>query len=496
MNSIAKTGLPTAPSILPTPTVQNSFTTPEGTSLQSTSPGLNTSNLDMAIHPTSSGGISFPAAHAASFGTAVTTSGAQTPSPDLSQFVTSSQQTPNGGTIGVDGSGQPVGYNASANFNIDTSSAVPSSALGSGYTANDLSQKHSQYQDYVQGLAQAQGYSPEYIQALQATQQAQTAGAQLNLNQNLINSNQQTGAGFTGFSTDQATTRTGQEQAQNSLNQGVNQIAQLSANQALQVQALVRSGNIAAAQALVQASQPVGVSPGTSLVSPTNGQEVYSGLGGLTAVNSLNQANSLQQAHPDANIPPYDPSTMTPQSYQQLAMQAVASSPSFQSSTPEGQANISSLVTQQAYADVTNRAYQTATSNLGTLQTFMQQHNLNDSQVPIINQINNGIKNNLIDPGAVAAYQSSLAGLRAEYAQVLSRGGTVTDTERNAAETLIPDNLSPAQLATVTKQLTLEGTNAITEANSQVKAIQARLDGSSNATSQSSSNSTSSSGWY
>lgn len=478
----------------------------------------NTPNITGSVNPTLSGGFYFDPSQVSGFNkkspltlTDKGTSNSDTSSPsDLSQYVNSSFTTPNGGKIVTSGGagGKVSGYTSPTGYSIDTSGSIPSSSLNSNTGTGDVMKQHSQYQDYVQGLAQAQGYSPEYISALQSQQQAQGQSAQLQfagagygVNSANINANAATGAGgFSGLSQQQASAVTGQQQALNTQGQSQNtyalaqnSIQQLSANQQMQVQALIRSGNISAAESLVQASQPVGVSPGTSLVSPLNGQQSYSGLGGLQGVNAINQYNSLQQQHPDANIPAYNDS-LSPAENQQLAMKAVATSPSFQSSTPEGQANISSLVQQQGYADTTNRAYQTATSNLGTLNTFMQQTGINSSDVPIINQIQNKIKAGLLAPGVVAAYQSSIAGLRAEYAQVLSRGGSVTDTERKSADTLIPDNLSPKQLATVTKQLSLEGTNAINEANSQVQSIKNRLSGSNN--SSSSNGGGSSTGWY
>lgn len=139
-------------------------------------------------------------------------------------------------------------------------------------------------------------------------------------------------------------------------------------------------------------------------------------------------------------------------------------------------ADAASLKTQQAYLDTTNRAYQTATQNFTVLQNFMQQYGLNQSNVPLINQLQNKIKAGVADPGAVAAFNSQLAGLRAEYAQVLSRGGEVTDSSRASAASLIPDDLSPAQLATIEQQLNLEAGNAISESQSQINTIQGRIN--------------------
>lgn len=461
-----------------------------------------------SVLPTQSGGFSFNPQSAPFFSTPAKTSTPSIPSAprgSLSDYLSNTTTSPNGGKLTTSGDGTPSNFNPNNGFQIGTQGSVPSSALTNNTSPNDLTQSHNQYMDYVQALAKAQGYSPEYVNALQQQQQAQLQSAGLNYNQaqygansSNINALSATGAGvFSGLGQGQSQAVTGQQQAlntqgqaQNTLQQAQNSIQQLSANQQMQVQALIRSGNISAAQSLVQASQPVGVSPGTSLVSPLGGQQIYSGLGGLTGVNALNQANSLQASHPDANIPSYDPNTMTPQEYQQMAMKAVAASPSFQSSTPEGQANISSLVSQQAYLDTTTRSYQTATSNLGTLQTFMQQNNLNQASVPIINQIANKFKGQTNEAGVVDAFKSSIAGLRAEYAQVLSRGGQVTDSERNAANTLIPDDLNPSQLATVTKQLSLEGQNAINEAQAQVNKIKNRLGGNTGTTGGTST------GWY
>lgn len=442
-----------------------------------------------SIAPTSSGGIAFDPSHASGFNTPfkVTSASNGTQSstqPDLNSFINNSYQTPNGGTINTKGDGSIAGFQPANGFNIDTSGATPSSALSSNTSSNDIQQKHSQYQDYVNGLAQAQGYSPEYIQALQQQQKTQLEGANYNLNAAALNSNFYTGNNLPGDTLNYAQGATAKAQAQNTLGQAQNSIQQLSANQQMEVQALMRSGNIAAAQSLVQAYQPVSVSPGNSLVSPGNGQQVYNGVGGLVGVNSINSVNSLGNQYPDAGILPTDSLD--------VARQKVSSSPSFQGNTPTGKSDIASLTTQQSYLDTTTRAYQTATSNLGTLQTFMQQNGINDANVPIINQIQNKIKGKVLDPGVVAAFTSSLEGLRAEYAQVLSRGGSVTDTERKTANALIPDNLNPQQLKTVTNQLSLEGQNAVNESQKQVDTIKGRLSGQT----QSSPSSSSDNGWY
>lgn len=151
-----------------------------------------------------------------------------------------------------------------------------------------------------------------------------------------------------------------------------------------------------------------------------------------------------------------------------------------------------SLKTQQAYEDSTSRAFNTANANLTQLVQYMGTAGVNaGSTVPIINELQNKMKAGLTDPGTIAAYQAALAGLRAEYAQVLSRGGEVTEGQRAQANSLIPDNLTAAQLQQVTDRLKVEGNNAITEAHAKVVEIQKRIGSNPGGSSSSSSNSSS-----
>jgi hypothetical protein len=156
-------------------------------------------------------------------------------------------------------------------------------------------------------------------------------------------------------------------------------------------------------------------------------------------------------------------------------------------------ADTNSLKTQQLYADSTSRAFNTANANLTQLVSFMTSSGINaGSTVPMINELQNKVKAGLTDPGTIAAFNAALAGLRAEYAQVLSRGGEVTEGQRAQAASLIPDNLSAAQLQQVTDRLKIEGNNAITEANAKVKDIQNRLKSNPGGSSGSGSSSSSS----
>ena len=135
----------------------------------------------------------------------------------------------------------------------------------------------------------------------------------------------------------------------------------------------------------------------------------------------------------------------------------------------------SSLAGQQKYLDTTQRAFNTANDTLDSLQTYMQQNNINPSQFPDYNNFTNFLKARGMDPGAAGGYNAQIATLRSEYAQVLSRGGQVTDNARNEAAKLIPDGLSPAQLAKVAAQVKIDGTNVVRDAQQQVGKVSAQI---------------------
>lgn len=445
--------------------------------------GVNTAFAPKSIQPSSNGGTVI---HPSLTSNALNPTTSQTPSlptqqKTLADFINKTTPTSGGGSITTQG-GNVTGYNPAPQFSIDTNN-INSGHLIQNTTMGDINSRHQSLQDYVNAVAQANGYSPEYINAYQQQQQAQLGQAQLGLNSAQLNSNLYTGNNLPGDTMQYAQGATAKAQAQNTLEQSQNAIQQLAANQALNTAQLQRTGNITAAQAQLQ-------------YSPT----------ATTQQNAIAQYNSLQQQYPGANLPPINPNGDLYQQLQNAHAQIASSAPyqaEFQqtyttpggglgtysklnpsgggseivsgSQAAAGSADAQSLGQQQNYLDTTTRAYQTATSNLGTLQQFMQDNGLNNANLPIINQIENKVKAKALDPGVVAAFQSSIQGLRAEYSQVLARGGARSVETDNAAASLIPDNLSPAQLATVTKQLSLEGQNAIKESQSQVNTIKSRL---------------------
>lgn len=399
--------------------------------------------------------------------------------------------TSSGGYVATDGSG-----NATANpkFSIDTSGAIPSSVFGSSYSANDVSSTHKTYADYVNGLAQAQQYSPGYIAALQGVQANKLQGAALT-------SDFYTGNNLPGDTVGYAQGLTTKEQA-------LNDIKGLGAQQALDVQTLLRNGNIAAAQALVQGNAPQSVSPGSSLVTPTTGDQVYSGLGGYQAVQAIQTVNNLAQTYPDAGIQPTD----TLQTAQQKAAQA----PSFASrqlvqvtlpgggiefvnknqmqTNPDGSFSVvsSGQATTQSAASTaikqltqqkadTVAAIATADQNFPLLLSAAKAAGVNNN-APLFNQLQQAFARKAINSASLAALNTLIPSIQTEYSRIIARGGTVDDNTRKNAASIVDGTYSLKQLQAVYNTLKAESANVIGGYDTSINQLQGQLGGGSTGT--------------
>ena len=213
-------------------------------------------------------------------------------------------------------------------------------------------------------------------------------------------------------------------------------------------------------------NKPTAVAFGTSLVNPSTGKTTFGGNGAGSAMDTIGTAISEGRLTPDM-VTRYGAASIA---------SALEKDPGYNFVTQKASiaSDSASLKKQQDYYDTTSRSFKTATDNLGVLTKFMTDNGINQSGIPLINQLTNKVKAGTLDPGAVAAFNSQLSGLRAEYAQVLSRGGEVTDSSRATANSLIPDNLTPEQMQKITTQLSLEGGNALKEAQAGIDTIKSR----------------------
>ncbi len=394
--------------------------------------------------------------------------------------------------VNPDGSAAIVdahGNNLSGNdFSIAATGPIASSYLNPGASNADVSNALALHQQYVQQLAAASGYSPEYLNAYQASQQAQQQ--QTNIRNNISNNPNAVSGTQGGETTDLVNTMGSRQLAQNSADQAAAGIA-------LNTQQLARQGDIAAAQALVQATQPQSVSPGSSLVSPYNGSTTYGGQNALSDYQATMTAYDYAGRYPDANNGAgikLDPS-MSPQQMLSSAEQQAATSPSFASNNTvqvplpgggvsfvnknqlltdpkTGQAVIISSsdataasAASSAVKDLTSqqanvqRAIDTAESNYPLLLSTVKQAGINNYDSPLANQLANKLKGNLTSQ--MAPFNALVTSLQTEYSQIIARGGSVTDTTRKEAGALVDNTISYNGLVSLYNTLKQESGNVL-----------------------------------
>lgn len=130
-----------------------------------------------------------------------------------------------------------------------------------------------------------------------------------------------------------------------------------------------------------------------------------------------------------------------------------------------------SLGAQQKNLDSVQASLNVANKTLDALHSWMVQNNVNPSQFPDYNMFVNFLKARGLDPGQAGGYNAQLATLRAEYSNVLARGGQQSDETRRQAAALIPQGLSPSQLEQVAERIQVDGMNAVKERQAQVAQI-------------------------
>lgn len=133
-----------------------------------------------------------------------------------------------------------------------------------------------------------------------------------------------------------------------------------------------------------------------------------------------------------------------------------------------------SLGQQTTYQNTIERSVNTVDSNLKLLEDAANK--VNDSSSPLINNWENQVKGKLIGSGDLASYKAAIQTVRSEYANILARGGQVTDSTRSEAANLIPDNITKSQLDSVLATLRAEGKNVLDAANGQVDSVQGQIN--------------------
>ncbi len=120
------------------------------------------------------------------------------------------------------------------------------------------------------------------------------------------------------------------------------------------------------------------------------------------------------------------------------------------------------------------RSVNTVDDNLQLLESGASKVNNSDS--PLVNEWVNLANQKIIGSGDLNAYKAAIQTVRSEYANILARGGQVTDQNRTDSANLIPDNITKAQLDQVLGVLKAEGSNVVSEAQNQVDNISGQIN--------------------
>ncbi len=116
-------------------------------------------------------------------------------------------------------------------------------------------------------------------------------------------------------------------------------------------------------------------------------------------------------------------------------------------------------------------------ANFNLLLNTAAQGGINQTNVPILNTLQQNVSRGLTSNEAVINFRNTLAAVRAGYANILG-GGTTTVDSQNRAQEAIPDNISIDGLRSLGKQLESEAKNRIAGIEQQVKTITSPQGGS------------------
>lgn len=132
-----------------------------------------------------------------------------------------------------------------------------------------------------------------------------------------------------------------------------------------------------------------------------------------------------------------------------------------------------------------------AEANFTLMQNLAQQGGVNNTNVPVLNTLQQNAAKGLTSSAAVASFQALLQSTRSQYATILG-GGTSSVEALQEAQSLIPDNISLGALASLGTNLKSDAANRVAGINQQIQSLS---NGSPTVSSGSSTGNTSTSGF-
>lgn len=224
-------------------------------------------------------------------------------------------------------------------------------------------------------------------------------------------------------------------------------------------------------------AQPVQVSPGNTLFSPTSGDEVAGGLGGYVGYNTAQQVMGLISQYPDAGYK-YD-QNLSPQQNLQMAQNAIQQSPTYQKSTygVPGQGSVAGAAGVETAKQGYNQAFQSklkltemkdyADSMTSNLSQVMSQYSIGDNDARKVNELFNVVRRQFGSEGQ-AAFEAALKETQVAYSGLLATTGGLTPTEASATKNILDPNATLKQVMASITELKKAGEARMSASSQQV----------------------------
>ncbi len=210
-------------------------------------------------------------------------------------------------------------------------------------------------------------------------------------------------------------------------------------------------------------AQPATAAYGQTVFNPITGQ--YEGGSGLPAETLAQYAQMAANGQISA-IPAAI--TSNPVLSAQINAAAKAINPSYNPITSAAQGSSATDLTGQA-SSIQAQA-NGAEANFTLMENIAKQGGVNDTNVPIINTLQQNVARGLTSSDAVANFQSLIQSVRSQYASILG-GGTVTVEALQEAQSLIPNDISLSALSSLGTNLKSDAANRVAGINQQISTL-------------------------
>jgi hypothetical protein len=231
----------------------------------------------------------------------------------------------------------------------------------------------------------------------------------------------------------------------------------------------------------VQAAQkPVALQPGAELVNPVSGKKVAGGGNGGFDDAAIDALAKKSIAQGSIEIPKGVRGAQAYQLSQKILGRMLEIDPngSMAEHAASNKADSASLLSQQKILDNAESWENTGKANLKNLLAISQK--LANAGSPWLNKPVREFLQGATGDTDTVAFKAAHNAVVNEYAKILSGAagsGTVTDSARHEAESMIPLDATPQQMAAAAAVLNTDADNRIGSARQQVADIKARLGG-------------------